>query len=297
MAANCDNMEIYKRGGVSALGEGRKLFCERGKICYNISLVKEYLLRDIRDIISVMRGTRFAKTHTAEEMPVILKGHLSVIARKLSGVDMELQRNKETNLIIAARRINGLIIRPGEIFSFWRLVGKPTAKKGYLEGLTISRGRLGRAIGGGLCQLANLIHWLILNSPLEVTELHHHSDALFPDERRRVPFGTGTSVFYKNVDYRFKNTLSEPVQLLVWVDKGVLYGELRGNTPPKYRYVIREEEHHFKKEGEDFFRCSKIYRDIFDRESGELLRYELILTNHSKVMYDHSLIPKGEIKA
>ena len=297
MAANCDNMEIYKRGGVSALGEGRKLFCERGKICYNISLVKEYLLRDIRDIISVMRGTRFAKTHTAEEMPVILKGHLSVIARKLSGVDMELQRNKETNLIIAARRINGLIIRPGEIFSFWRLVGKPTAKKGYLEGLTISRGRLGRAIGGGLCQLANLIHWLIHNSPLEVTELHHHSDALFPDERRRVPFGTGTSVFYKNVDYRFKNTLSEPVQLLVWVDKGVLYGELRGNTPPKYRYVIREEEHHFKKEGEDFFRCSKIYRDIFDRESGELLRYELILTNHSKVMYDHSLIPKGEIKA
>lgn len=279
------------------MAEGRKLFCERGKICYNISLIKEYLLRDIRDIISVMRGTRFAEKRTAEEMPVIIKGHFSVIARKLAGVDTKLQLNKETNLKIAAKRINGIIIRPGEVFSFWRLVGKPTAKKGYLEGLTISRGRLGRACGGGLCQLANLIHWLILNSPLEVTELHHHSDALFPDERRRVPFGTGTSVFYKNVDYRFKNTLSQPVQLLVWVDRGVLYGELRGNTPPKYRYVIREEGHHFAKEGEDYFRCSLIYRDIFDRESGELLRSELILTNHSKVMYDHSLIPKEEIKA
>lgn len=259
--------------------------------------MKEYLLRDIRDIISFIRGTRFARTRTAEELPVIIKGHLSVIARQLAGVDMKLQHNKETNLTIAAERINGLVIRPGEIFSFWQLVGKPTAKKGYLEGLTISRGNLGKACGGGLCQLANLIHWLILNSPLEVTELHHHSDALFPDERRRVPFGTGTSVFYKNVDYRFKNTLSEPVQLLVWVDKGVLYGELRGNTAPKYRYVIREEEHHFAKEGDDFFRCSKIYRDIFDRESGELVRSELILTNHSKVMYDHSLIPKEDIKA
>ncbi|MGN0638745.1 MAG: VanW family protein [Huintestinicola sp.] len=286
-------MVVYKGG--KAMQGRRKLFCECGKICYNISLIKEYLLRDIRDIISVFGGTRFAKERSAEEMPVIIKGHLSVIARKLAGVDMELQRNKETNLKIAAERINGLMIRPGEVFSFWRLIGRPTAKKGYLEGLTISRGRLGRACGGGLCQLANLIHWLILNSPLEVTELHHHSDALFPDERRRVPFGTGTSVFYKNVDYRFKNTLSEPVQLLVWVDKGVLYGELRGNTSPEYRYVIREEGHHFAKEGEDYFRCSLVYRDVFDRESGELVRTELILTNHSKVMYDHSLIPKEEI--
>lgn len=286
-------MVVYKGG--RAMRGRRKLFCEYGKLCYDISLIKEYLLRDIRDIIGILGGTHFATERFDEEMPVIIKGHLSVIARKLAGVDMELQRNKETNLRIAAERINGLMIRPGEVFSFWRLIGRPTAKKGYLEGLTISRGKLGRACGGGLCQLANLIHWLILNSPLEVTELHHHSDALFPDERRRVPFGTGTSVFYKNVDYRFKNTLSEPVQLLVWVDKGVLYGELRGNAPPQFRYVIREEGHHFAKEGNDYFRCSLVYRDIFDRESGELVRSELILTNHSKVMYDHSLIPKEEI--
>lgn len=276
--------------------EERKLFCERGKLCYGISLVKEYLLRDIRDIVSVIRGERFAGIRSAEELPVIIKGHCSVIARRLAGVDMTLQHNKETNLKIAAGRINGIIIRPGEIFSFWRLVGRPTYAKGYLEGLTISRGKLGKACGGGLCQLANLIHWLILNSPLEVTELHHHSDALFPDERRRVPFGTGTSVFYKNVDYRFRNTLSEPVEILVWVDKGVLYGELRGYSPSEYRYAVREEGHCFVKEGEDYFRCSQIYRDIFSRESGELVRSELILENHSKVMYDHSLIPKEEIK-
>ena len=109
----------------------------------------------------------------------------------------------------------------------WELVGPPTAKNGYQESLTIGRtsqgGFLGSAPGGGLCQLANMIHWLVLNSPLEVTELHHHSDALFPDERRRVPFGTGTSVFYKNIDYQFRNTGSEPVQLLLWL------------TDPKHR--------------------------------------------------------------
>ena len=51
-----------------------------------------------------------------------------------------------------------------------------------------------KGVGGGLCQMANMIHWLILHTPLEVTELHHHSDALFPDVKRRVPFGTGTSI-------------------------------------------------------------------------------------------------------
>ena len=54
--------------------------------------------------------------------------------------------------------------------------------------------------------MANMIHWLVLHTPLTVTELHHHSDALFPDVKRRVPFGTGTSISYKALDYRFKNT-------------------------------------------------------------------------------------------
>lgn len=57
---------------------------------------------------------------------------------------------------------------------------------------------------------------MVLNSPLTVTELHHHTDALFPDSGRRVPFGTGTSIFYKNVDYRFRNDTDTPVQLLIW---------------------------------------------------------------------------------
>ena len=60
-----------------------------------------------------------------------------------------------------------------------------------------------------MCQMANMIHYLILNSPLEVVEIHHHSDALFPDDRRRVPFGTGTSILYNNVDYRFRNNSNQ----------------------------------------------------------------------------------------
>lgn len=269
----------------------RKLFCELSPACYRISLKKEYLLRDIRDTFS---GEKFASEKNTVPFSAVVKSHTSNVLRRLEGVDMQLQRNKAVNLRIAAAQINGIVIQPGETFSFWRLVGEPTARRGYLDGLVISAGKLGSGVGGGLCQLANMIHWLVLNSPLTVTELVHHSDALFPDSGRRVPFGTGTSVFYKNVDYRFKNTTDRPVQLLVWLDENTLYGELRAQEPFPYIYRITEENQGYVEEDGEFFRVSQVYRITLDRER-RIIRRELVLNNHSKVMYDYSLIPREQI--
>ena len=190
-----------------------------------------------------------------------------------------------------------MTVGPGEAFSFWALVGRPTAKKGYLPGLTISNGTLGTSVGGGLCQLANMIHYLVLNSPLEVVELHHHGDALFPDDRRRVPFGTGTSIFYPHVDYRFRNTTDQSVQVRVWVEGDELRGELRAERPFPLRYRLVEEGHRFVREGEDYYRRSRVYRVAVDRETGEEAGRELVLDNRSRVLYDHALIPAEEIAA
>lgn len=268
----------------------RRLFCEISPLCYKISLRKEYLLRDLHDLRC---ADTFATQLDTVPMPVVVKTHSSVIMRELHGVDISLQRNKAENLCLAAAKINGIVLDPGETFSFWRLVGDPTAKRGYKEGLVIDKGRISSGIGGGLCQLANLIHWLVLNSPLTVTELHHHSDALFPDSGRRVPFGTGTSVFYKNVDYRFKNTTSQPVQLLVWLTDTELVGELRTTEPYPYSYRITEDNQGFTEEDGEYYRVSQVYRLTLDKERG-IIRRELILNNHSKVMYDHSLIPEDK---
>lgn len=269
----------------------RRLFCELSPACYQISLHKEYIMRDIHDTFS---GEKFARTINTLPLPVVVKSHTSSILRRLEGVDMELQRNKATNLRIACAKVNGIMINPGETFSFWRLIGEPGEKQGYREGLVINAGKLEKGIGGGLCQLANLIHWLVLNSPLTVTELVHHSDALFPDSGRRVPFGTGTSVFYKNVDYRFKNTTDRPVQLLVWVDEAQLCGELRAEQAFPYTYRITEENQGYTEEDGVFYRVSKVFRLTLDNER-RIIRRELILDNHSKVMYDYSLIPRDQI--
>lgn len=268
----------------------RKLFCQLSPVCYKISLKKEYLLRDVKDLLG---RERFA-SNKSEPLPVLVKAHSSEILRKLNGVDMELQHNKAVNLKLAGDRINEIVINPGETFSFWRLVGEPSAQKGYLDGLVINNGKLERGTGGGLCQLANLIHWLVLNSPLTVTELHHHSDALFPDSGRRVPFGTGTGVFYKNVDYRFRNDTDVPVQLLIWQRGGKLRGELRSCRAFPYVYRITEENQGYTEEDGVFYRVSQVYRLTLDR-TRNIVNRELILGNHSKVMYDYSQIGRAHV--
>ncbi len=271
----------------------RRLFCEISPTCYAISMKKEILRRHIKNLFS---KDKIARTKSEKELPVIVKGHSSILLRKLSGVDMRLQENKATNIQLACEKINGIVIHPGETFSYWSSIGKPTKRKGYKEGLLIMSNGMSSGIGGGLCQMGNMIHWLVLNSPLEVTELHHHSDALFPDERRRVPFGTGTSVCYNSVDYRFKNNQDCDVQLLVWIENGELCGELRSEKAFPCRYRLIEENHHFRKEGEKYYRISQVYREVIDKKSGEKLAKELILDNHSQVMYDYALIPKEQIQ-
>ena len=99
----------------------RKLFCELGPVAYQISEIKETALRLMRDL---RHGVRFARTHQQEPLPCLWKGDDKIIRRQLHGVDMRLQENKAVNLRLAGSRIDGLIIRPGETFSFYETVLK-----------------------------------------------------------------------------------------------------------------------------------------------------------------------------
>ena len=273
------------------MNEGRKLFCEYGPVFYRISRFKEKIRRRVSD---TMERNRFTAAISDESLPFIWKGHQSFILRELTGVDMQLQHNKAENLRISGKKIDGVLLYPGDIFSFWHLVKVTSKRQGYLKGLVIKHGKLDSGYGGGICQLANLIHYMVLHTPLEVLEIHHHSDALFPDNGRRVPFGTGTSVLYPAVDYRIRNNTNATVQIRIWQDDTFLYGEVRSTEALDKRYRLIEENSHFRNENDIFYRCSEVYRIITDKNTKETHK-ELVLKNHSKVMYDYSLIPVNEI--
>lgn len=262
----------------------RKLFCEISPFTYRISVEKEILKRHLRDFA---KGVRFAKERTTESLPTVIYRHNSLIRRRLGNVDMRLQENKAVNLALAVTHIDGLLIHPGETFSVWKLIGRTTESRGYKEGLTITHGKPAKGIGGGMCQLSNLIHWMVLHSDLTITE-HHHHDALdlFPDHGRQIPFGTGTSISYNYIDYRVQNNTSNTYQLRLWVDGEYLCGELRATTPQEHTFHIHAENEYFSREDGVVYRNGQVYRDVINRETGECLDSQLIRTNHAKVMYE-----------
>lgn len=176
----------------------RRLFCELSPLAYRISVEKSCALRTLRDGFS---AERFPKLRLEAPLPALVCRHNSLIRRTLGRVDPVLQDNKAVNLALAAPKINGILIRPGETFSFWHFVGRPSAANGYRTGMVIANAQTGEAVGGGMCQFSNLIHWMVLHAPLTITEQHHHDQFdLFPDFGRQVPFGTGTSIFYNYLD-------------------------------------------------------------------------------------------------
>lgn len=220
---------------------------------------------------------------------MLLYSHKSLIRRTLGNSDMQLQENKAVNLQLSAPKVTGILIQSGETFSFWELVGKCTVKKGYKEGLTIGNGKVSQGVGGGMCQFTNLIHWLVLHTPLDIVEHHHHEGMdLFPDYGRQIPFGTGTSIMYNYLDYRFKNNTDRTYQLIVYTSEEYLHGEIRTTAPLSVSYHIKTEEERFVREGEEVFRTGKVFRECVDKATGRLLKRELIKVNHAKVMYDTS---------
>ncbi len=270
-----------------------KLFCDINPTCYAISIQKERFKRHIKNMVS---SEKFAKTIKDEKLPNLVSDHHNGLIKRAKGIDLTLQYNKAENIEIACKTMNGLVIHPGEVFSFWQRVGKISKRKGYKEGRILIRNKLTKGMGGGLCNLANTIHLLFLHSPLEVIEFHQHSDALAPDEGKRVPFSSGTSVVYNYIDYRVKNTTDQDVQLCLWCEDEKLFGELRSEREFSSSFRLEEEDHHFKKQGEKFYRNSKIYKITTDKATGEVLDKKLVLDNHSEVMFDYDMIPKELIR-
>lgn len=272
----------------------RKLFCELCPFTYKLSLQKNIFIRHVKNMMS---KEKMAHEINETPFPHLIASHSSHLIKRGKGIDPVTQQNKAHNIRLACMSMNGLIIHPGETFSFWNRVGNTSAKRGYREGRVIINGKLSKGYGGGLCNLANTINRAVLQSPLTDTEFHRHSDALAPDEGKRIPLNAGTSVSYNYIDYRFRNDTDEDVQLLVWCDEENLYSEIRSNKEFPNYYGLSEEGHHFTKEGDKYYRISKIYKDTYDRASGDMVKHELIIDNRSEVFFDPSLIPEEMLRA
>lgn len=228
---------------------------------------------------------RWARERLAETLPELQSSHATPLIRNLRGDEMEWQRNKVVNLRLAVERLDGVVLRPGETFSYWRLIGKPGRRKGYREGMVLFLGQIGGDIGGGLCQLSNLIFWMTLHTPLTVTERYRHSHDVFPDVDRTQPFGSGATCAYPHRDLMIRNDTSQPFQLRLRVGETHLEGEWRAMTPPEHRYEIVERDARFDQAAwGGYIRHNALYRRVFSRE-GVFLEEQFLFTNDAIMMY------------
>jgi len=267
---------------------GRKPLSSFSPVVYRTSV---FLRRQRRRLRWYLGREKYALSRSEDTLPVTVVSHSSILMRKLAGSDQTLQRNKIASLKTAVSLIDGVTINPGEVFSFWRLVGRPVERRGFPPGLQLSFGDLVSMAGGGLCQFSNLLHWMVLQTPMEITERHRHSFDPFPDYRRTVPFGTGATVFYNYLDFMFKNSTPWRFQLKTWVDVDNLQGEIRcGKTLP-CRFSVEERNHRFVRENGTIYRENELWRIEINMKTSEIIAEELLMKNHAEVRYDVSKIP------
>lgn len=234
----------------------------------------------------VLDEKKYAKLKQAKHLEYRIFKHKTPLLRQLKDVDMQLQYNKITNLKIAAKKVSGILIQPGETFSYWKTIGKTTRRKGYVDGMILHYGKVRSGPGGGLCQLSNLIYWMTLHTPLTVTERYRHSYDVFPDSKRNQPFGSGATCAYNYLDLQIKNETTEPYQLIVYVTDQSLVGEWRSVQPSLTTYKVYEKEHWFTLEQwGGYVRHNTIYREVYNG-LGEQIDDEFITENHAITMYE-----------
>lgn len=248
----------------------------------------------LRHILWMKMHSKFAMTKSKTRLPYQAYSHQTPLLRKLKDVDMWYQYNKIINLRIAAKKLDGLILHPGEIFSYWKLIGKPTRRKGYVDGMVLRAGTFQAGVGGGLCQMSNLIYFMTVHTPLTVVERHRHGYDVFPDSNRTQPFGSGATCYYPHGDLMIMNQTENDYQLCVTVGETDLIGEWRVTVPLTYRYEVVERNHEMKSEfWGGYSRHNELYQQKYDLD-GNLLEETFLVANHAIMMYEPFLADKKE---
>ena len=180
--------------------------------------------RGKRHLEWIFGKTRYAGHKQSELLPYEIFRHETPVYRNLPRVDRWLQDNKKINLQLAVRRLNGIVIQPGETFSYWRLIGKPTRRRGYVDGMVLFYGRFKTGVGGGLCQLSNLIYWTALHTPLVVTERQGTAMMSFP-------IRTGHS----------RSEAVRPASIIIWNCKSTIRGQSPISSSLRWRRICLSE--------------------------------------------------------
>ncbi len=126
--------------------------------------------------------------------------------------------NRNHNMKLACDAINGVIIKPGEEFSYNdTLLGKRDPQNDYKPAGVISGGKMVNAIGGGICQVSTTLFDAALYSGMTITERRNHSLKV-----GYVPAGMDATCSWGSIDFKFRNDLEIPVKIDTYMENGTM---------------------------------------------------------------------------
>lgn len=145
--------------------------------------------------------------------------------------------NRASNVALAAERINGKILKPGEVFSYNETIGDTTLENEYKVAPIYENGKTSEGVGGGICQVSSTLYSAVLYADLKVTERRNHSLTV-----AYVPKGQDATVSYGAIDFKFKNSTDYPIKISASASGGTITVSIIGTKRDNEHIVkIRHE--------------------------------------------------------
>ena len=170
------------------------------------------------------------------------------------------------NVTRAAASINGIILNPGEEFSYNKTLGQRTKAAGYMEAGAYSGGKVVQEVGGGICQVSSTLYYCTLIANLEITERTCHYFGV-----AYLPAGLDATVSWPTPDFKFKNSSEYPIKIEAFVDKAAnaVVVKLYGSNPEGTRVEMKTESW---KTNDGYGAVS--YRYVYDKDGNLLSKKE-----------------------
>ena len=241
---------------------------------------------------------RYAKTKAPELLPFCIYKTKSKLLNENTGFDRRYQENKVFNLKLAAKTLNGLLIKPGETFSFWQTVRNADKHTPYKDGLVVKNGKLCVSDGGGLCQMSNLLFWVFLHSPLAVVERHTHKVKDFPTMRDEEPEGVDATISEGWLDLKVKNKTDRTFQIGIAFDHTHIIGSLFTDKDSPFGYEIEGKDLSYSRDNGRIYEEISIYRREMAAGTQAILSERLLYKNLCEIGYrlpdNTPIVERGE---
>lgn len=235
----------------------------------------------------------YAVEQKKEVYPYKIFQYHSPLYNMSTGFDMIYQENKVFNLKLASKMLDKCIIKPGETFSFWKTLHHADKKLPYKDGLTVTNGELTTVIGGGMCQMSNLLFMLFLHTPLTIVERHGHTKKEFPDTEEDSLVGIDATVAEGWLDLKVKNETQYTFQICISFDKENMIGEIRSLEKIPYTYQIENRNLSYFGENGKVFQGVMVYQNQIDISDNSVVTGEKLYENRCEITYE---LAKGDYK-